>query len=389
MRVLAALRGPELFGSERGNIEVFKVVRSLGAEVCVAVPTLMGGGAVREELERLGFPTVTVPFGFQWSKSFFRREPHLLLVNLWHWTRCHIAFDRAVRVFRPSHVQLGNPLAFNFIEGVVRRHRLQMVVRMGDAPPTASAVQMVMWRRFVRRSTRAMAISRYIWESVAEQEPSFRVRPKRVIYNLAPTPTQVAEEPDMKPECRHVVYLGQIIREKGVYHLLEAAREVRLRYGDVMFHLIGGSVHTGRTEAELRGLAAAAGMAEAVRFHGWVGNAQRHLARATVHVAPSLCAEALGNVVLEAKREGTPSVVFPSGGLVEMIRHGVDGVVCREASSAALAEGIIWCLEQMRQRPDLREAVRADFHERFGLGRFREAWREMYEPSVPRSNGER
>jgi glycosyltransferase involved in cell wall biosynthesis len=383
VRVLATLRSPELFGSERGNIEAFKVLRAQGAEVCVAVPTYMGGGAVRAELERLAFPTVSVPFGFQWSKSFFRREPHLVAVNLWHWMRCHLKFDRLVRQFRPTHVHLGNPLTFNFIEGVVRWHRLRLVLRMGDSPPTASSVQMFMWRRYVQRSTRAMAISRYVWDAAAAEAPALRRRRARVIYNLAPTPTEAPEEPAFSPQKRHVVYLGQIIPEKGVFELLEAARLLAPTHPDLQFHFIGGSVHTGKHTDELQRRAAAAGLADRLVFHGWLGNAQRYLAAAAAHVAPSLCAEALGNVVLEAKREGTPSVVFPSGGLPEMIRHQVDGYVCAQPTGAALAEGLAWTLARQAERPDWRAEVRADFQARFGPERFAEAWAEMYDPAAP------
>ena len=38
-----------------------------------------------------------------------------------------------------------------------------------------------------------------------------------MIYNLAPTPTHAPEEPAFSPQKRHVVYLGQIIPEKGVF----------------------------------------------------------------------------------------------------------------------------------------------------------------------------
>jgi glycosyltransferase involved in cell wall biosynthesis len=367
-----------LFGHERGNIEAFKALRSAGADVRVAVPTMLNGGEVRRELVQLGFATYPMPFGFQWSKAFFRKNPGLVGVNLWHWVRCQLGFDAAIRDFRPTHVQLGNALAFNFVELAVRRHRLPLVLRLGDTPPVDSAVQMAMWRRYLRGCSRAMAISRYIWDASAAHAPELNRLEPCVIYNLAPTPTEAPKAAEFVAGRRHVVYVGQIIQEKGVFHLLEAAAQLDGRFADVMFHFVGGSMFTQVTEAELRQRAAELGLQDRVVFHGWVGNVSRFLATADVHVAPSICLEALGNVVMEAKREGTPSVVFPSGGLPETVGHHVDGVVCREVTATALAEGLVWILDRLASHPGMRQMVRQSFEARFGEARFRNAWAELY-----------
>lgn len=382
LRVLGTLRSPELFGAERGSIEVYKVLRDLGAELCVVVPTVMNGGEVRTELERLGFPAVGLPFGFQWSKAFFRRDPRTPFYNLWSWVRCHVGFDRVVRRFRPTHVQLGNALAFNFIEGVVRRHRLPMVIRLGDAAPVASQFQMLLWRRFVARGTQVMANSKFVARDAVAHSPALRRQPPRVIYNVAPSPTETPEEPALDDRFRHVVYLGQLVPEKGVFEFVEAAGLLHGGLPDVQFHLVGGSGFTKTTETALRARVVALGLAKAVFFHGPVKNARRYLGRADVQVTPSLCPEAFANVVLEAKREGTPSVVFPSGGLPEMVQHEVDGVVCRELSSAALAEGIAWMLAEVRRRPGLRAAVAAEYEARFGAQRFIREWTGIFVPEA-------
>ena len=334
--------------------------------------------SVRAELAQLGFTTYSMPFGFQWSKAFFRSNPGLIGINLWHWVRCQLGFESAIRDFHPTHVQLGNALAFNFVELAVRRHRLPLVLRLGDTPPVDSAVQMVIWRRYLRRCTRVMAISRYIWDASAAQAPELGRREPCVIHNLAPTPTEAPKLPEFPPGRRHVVYVGQIIREKGVFHLLEAAAQLDRKFADVMFHFVGGAVFTQATEAELRQRADELGLRDQVVFHGWVGNVSGFMAAADVHVAPSICQEALGNVVMEAKREGTPSVVFPSGGLPETVRHEVDGVICRELTGKALADGLAWMLDRLASQPGVRQTVRGSFDARFGEARFRTAWAELY-----------
>ncbi len=64
VRVLAALNGLELFGHERGNIEVFKTLRDLGAEVTVGVD-VKSNNHVDVELRRMVLP-----------RSRFRSDPN-------------------------------------------------------------------------------------------------------------------------------------------------------------------------------------------------------------------------------------------------------------------------------------------------------------------------
>ena len=49
VRVLATINGVELFGHERGNIEVFKALRESGAEVVVGVSSRTHDGVNQVE----------------------------------------------------------------------------------------------------------------------------------------------------------------------------------------------------------------------------------------------------------------------------------------------------------------------------------------------------
>ena len=70
------------------------------------------------------------------------------------------------------------------------------------------------------------------------------------------------------------------------------------------------------------------------------------MASAAVHCCPSQEAlrEGLAHVVLQAKAVGIPSVVTASGALPEMVRHRVDGWICRGFGPEAIAEGLAYFL---------------------------------------------
>ena len=82
VRVLGAINGIELFGHERGNIEVFRTLNALGAEVRVGVHPIEDNH-VRDELERSGIGTFPIPFGPQWSIQWVKRHPTLVITNFW------------------------------------------------------------------------------------------------------------------------------------------------------------------------------------------------------------------------------------------------------------------------------------------------------------------
>ena len=102
------------------------------------------------------------------------------------------------------------------------------------------------------------------------------------------------------------------------------------------------------------------------------------LERSDIHVCPSLEIEPLSNVVLEAKLCGKPSVVFPTGGLPELIEHRVDGYICQDQTVEALIEGIEYFVTDTNSRLAAGAAARRSLEEKFGEERFRRQWTEVF-----------
>jgi glycosyltransferase involved in cell wall biosynthesis len=81
--------------------------------------------------------------------------------------------------------------------------------------------------------------------------------------------------------------------------------------------------------------------------------------------------------VTESKQAGRATVGFPRGGIPELIEHGVDRMVCAEASVPALASA----LRQYLNDPDLArrhgEAARLSL-ERLEIPQFGVKWHTVY-----------
>lgn len=111
---------------------------------------------------------------------------------------------------------------------------------------------------------------------------------------------------------------GRFVPRKGMDLLLRAAARVP----NAWVWLIG----EGRERPALEALAADLGIADRVRFTGWLEEPVHHIAAADVFAMPSRH-EPLGNSVLDAWRAGVPVVSTRSEGPAWYMRHEKNGLL--------------------------------------------------------------
>ena len=150
----------------------------------------------------------------------------------------------------------------------------------------------------------------------------------RVIRNPNPAPVAAILPAGPRGGPLRLGFLGRLSPDKGLEVLLDALS--RLPAGAASLAVAGSG-----EEAYLRLLRARAeGLP--VRFLGHVPPAEL-LAAADLLVVPSVWEEPAGRVMHEAFLHGIPSVVFPRGGMPEIVRDGATGFVCAAADAPALA----------------------------------------------------
>lgn len=144
---------------------------------------------------------------------------------------------------------------------------------------------------------------------------------------------QAANNPELvrangvDPDKRSVVFVGRITQQKGLPYLLKAAKELP---ADVQLVLCAGAPDTPQILAEVTNLVEEL---RAIRDNViWI---EKHLSRAeliavlssaTVFACPSIY-EPLGIVNLEAMACGIPVVATATGGIPEVVAHGVTGLL--------------------------------------------------------------
>jgi len=185
------------------------------------------------------------------------------------------------------------------------------------------------------------------------------------IHLLAPMVRMEETRPSPTPADREILYVGQLIRGKGVDLLLKAAALLK---GQWRLTIVGA----GNGEGKLRDLCGKLGLGGQVRFAGWT----RHEAlgdlyeAARVVVAPSRWPEPFGMVGVEAMAHGRPVVGFAVGGIPDWLEDGVTGLLAGEQDVAGMAAALERLLADDALARRLGEGARRRYEEKYGFGRY-------------------
>lgn len=135
------------------------------------------------------------------------------------------------------------------------------------------------------------------------------------------------------------LFLGRLSVEKGVATLLHAFRRVRREIPAATLR-IGGD---GAERDALMRLSSELDMLDAVTFTGWLEPAaiDAELARAWALVAPSIWAEPMGLVTVEANVRRVPVIASATGGFSETLEVGAGGLLVPNGDVAALAAAMM------------------------------------------------
>ena len=150
-----------------------------------------------------------------------------------------------------------------------------------------------------------------------------------------------------------VFFIGRLVNEKGAQVLVDAVPKVLHHFRDAKFVIAG----KGPQLDYLRGKAAVMNISHKVYFTGYISDEDlgKFYKCADIAVFPSLY-EPFGIVALEGMAAGIPVVASDTGGMGEVVCHGVDGMKCYAGNANSLADCILELLfnpgkaEEMKKR---------------------------------------
>ena len=275
-----------------------------------------------------------------------------VLRTLW-FLRYGAQIRRAIRQIRPDVVHLNER---GMLQAAWIAHR--------DGLPVVAHARSVMDRstRWVK-AIGDSALNRYVAMVVPiDESVSWSIRDvhrRQVIYNplnlCKGDALPQAVPPARAPGVVRVTYLSGLLRYKGIWDLLEAARRLRHR-SDIIFQVAGANSRPAAFHRSLVGrLARMTGLAHDVEAEirrwldrerpgnvtllGHVEGTESLLSNTDILVFPSHL-NGPGRSVFEAGIYGIPSIVALADRIEDVVQDGVTGLIVPERNPAALAAAI-------------------------------------------------
>lgn len=167
------------------------------------------------------------------------------------------------------------------------------------------------------------------------------------------------------PEKVFFVLMARLIKDKGIYEYVEAARIVKKKYPEVAFDLIGplekGPGSISKIEVELWQ------EERTVRYLGWLDDVRPALENTSVYVLPSFYGEGTPHSILEAMSMGRPIITTNTPGCRETVIEGLNGFLIPVRDPVSLANAMIKFIEKPQLIPVMGQQSRKIAEEKYDV----------------------
>lgn len=172
-----------------------------------------------------------------------------------------------------------------------------------------------------------------------------------------------------KKETVDFVFVGRVMKEKGIDQYFEAAEFIKKKYPQTRFHVCG------TFEQDYRERLLNLQEEKIVEYHGKVKDMKSVYQMISCTIHPTYYPEGLSNVLLESAASGRPIITTDRAGCREVIDDGVNGFVCKQKDSEDLIKQIEKFLAlswEERKRMGLagRKKVEKDFNRRIVINKY-------------------
>jgi glycosyltransferase involved in cell wall biosynthesis len=284
-------------------------------------------------------------------------------------------------LFRPDlvHVNFTDGSSFFHLRSSMRR--IPTIVAFHcPLPPGIGRTGLL--PKLMQSAVANVCMSRISAENVAETTGFAR----EAIEVIAPGIPEEDFEPCEKPWAQRppaIVFVGRLVREKGVDLAIEAAAILRARGLNFILHIIGDGPERGALEemtyrADLNGQ---------IRFHGLASDQEKRkvLQESRIQITPSRIFECFGIVAIEGALSGLPVVATPAGALAEVIVDGETGILTPPDDAEQLAINLAHLLEDPSRCAELGARAHAHALVHYTIDRTAKEYERIYSSAIIRN----
>ena len=183
-----------------------------------------------------------------------------------------------------------------------------------------------------------------------------------------------------------ILFLGRLVYEKGVQHLIAAMPKILNGYHDSKLVICG----KGGMLDELKAEAERLGISQKVYFAGYMQgkDVQRMYKAADIAVFPSTY-EPFGIVALEAMLSENPVVVSDVGGLNEIVQHKENGMKSYAGNPNSIADSILELLYDHKLCADITKRAKNRVRNEYNWNKIAQDTHFAYQKAICQSVAEK
>ena len=337
-------------GAELATVRLATALEAKGVATSVLFTDT---GPMVAELRRRAIPVNVVSGPFDSSRVRIGGSLTALPIGVWHmvhtgWTLGGFAKQSGstILVAESTKALLMGTIA-------ARRARLPLIWHVHDrisseyfGTALASIIRVLGW----------VVSAGYIANSTSTLKSLLTSRKRAVVAYPGIEPVVVPSREPRPPAEVEIAMVGRLERWKGQDLLLRALAVSAFR-PSVTF--VGGAHFGEDFGTELTELARELGLQDRVTFAGHVSDPTSILADADIAVHCSRTTEPFGQVIVEAMAAGCAVIAANSGGPLEIVSDGVDGLLVDPTDTTSFAAALDSLIEDSDRRSEMAERARA------------------------------
>jgi glycosyltransferase involved in cell wall biosynthesis len=174
-----------------------------------------------------------------------------------------------------------------------------------------------------------------------------------------------------------LAYLGRVVREKGIFEIIDAVEALTKRQVNVQLSIAG----SGPDEPAVRKAVALAGIEGPVRMMPPIFGAAKYAfwAETDVFVFPTYHREGLPYALLESMAAGAVPVVCPVAGVADVVQDGVSGIFVAPRDSQAVTDAIVRIDEDRAGLARMAQAAHDRVAAHYTIAQLVKHFRQLYE----------
>ncbi|CDQ51398.1 Putative glycosyl transferase group 1 [Vibrio anguillarum] len=209
-------------------------------------------------------------------------------------------------------------------------------------------------------------------------------------YNLAPLEitdrvpgsgvdlSRFAVSPSQDDGTVHFLLIARMLYDKGIGHYVEAARELKVKYGDAVEFRLLGFLDVNNPSAVSKQEMQSWVDEGIVNYLGTSDSVEKEIAQVDCMVLPSFYREGVPKSLLEACAMGKPIVTTDNVGCRETVDDGMNGYLCEPRSTASLVKKLEMMVahsheQRLKMGLQSRSKVEKEFDEKIVINKYLEA----------------